>query len=196
MLDIVNNWNTDSTEIPPFHYDSICHFDYQNATQLGYAMTYRSKEVPFIMFNIPEVDETVKRWNNIDYLSKLLGKKSYRTETSKDNHFMYWRGGSRSMFGSGNWKPPTDVTYRNFEDWLELAVKGQNKTLDHRVHEYFRVSSDAGNHFLFNELPYFKPKKSIFIVEPSEQRGIHCRFGMRSVIAEAHFDGSRNAVVM
>ena len=34
------------------------------------------------------------------------------------------------------------------------------------------------------------------MVDPREQRGIHCRFGMRSVIAEAHFDGSRNAVMM
>ncbi len=78
-----------------------------------------------------------------------------------------------------------------------MAVKGQNKTLDDRTHQYFRVSSDmGGNSWLFDELPFFKPKESIFIVKPSEQRGIHCRFGMRSIIAEAHFDGSRNAVVM
>jgi ribosomal protein L16 Arg81 hydroxylase len=48
---------------------------------------------------------------------------------------------------------------------------------------------------LYDELPFFKPKKSVFMVNPDEQRGIHCRFGMRSVAAEAHFDGSRNAVV-
>ena len=79
---------------------------------------------------------------------------------------------------------------------FQVAVKGQNKTLDDRTHQYFRVSSDSGNSWLFDELPFFKPKESIFIVKPSEQRGIHCRFGMRSIIAEAHFDGSRNAVVM
>ncbi|CAN0110236.1 unnamed protein product, partial [Discosporangium mesarthrocarpum] len=28
------------------------------------------------------------------------------------------------------------------------------------------------------------------------QRGIHCRFGMPGVIAEAHFDGSRNMVAL
>ena len=48
---------------------------------------------------------------------------------------------------------------------------------------------------LYDELPFFKPKESLFIVNPREQRGIHCRFGMRSIIAEAHFDGSRNSVV-
>lgn len=199
MLDILNNWNADVTDIPELHYDSLCHFDYKNETQIAFAMNYRAKEVPFVMYNIPELDQVVKRWSNLDYLSKLLGGKYYRTETSKDNHFMYWRGGSRSFLRSSSgatWKPPTDVIKENFEEWLEIAVKGQNKTLNDRVHHYFRVSSDAGNHWLFDELPFFKPKKSIFMVEPNEQRGIHCRFGMRSVIAEAHFDGSRNAVVM
>ena len=33
------------------------------------------------------------------------------------------------------------------------------------------------------------------MINLEQQRGIHCRFGMRSVIAEAHFDASRNAVV-
>ena len=38
--------------------------------------------------------------------------------------------------------------------------------------------------------------KSLFIDDPKEQRGIHCRFGMKSVIAEAHFDASRNMIAM
>ena len=114
-------------------------------------------------------------------------------------------------------------------------MRGQNKSLDVRKHEYFRVSSDGENHFLFKELPFFQPKKNLFLVNPKEQKGIHCRystiytlpihpytplytlysplyipysplytpihpytgrFGMRSIIAEAHFDGSRNTVVM
>eukprot|EP01038_Epipyxis_sp_PR26KG_P007811 gene7811-10609_t len=199
MLDMVNNWNTDNTEIPPVHYDALCHFNYRNQTQLEQVYAYRAAEVPFVVYNIPELDEVVRKWNDLDYLSKLLGKKPYRTETSISNHFMYWRnaGGSFLRTSEGKkWKPPTDVKEVRFEDWIELAVKGQNKTLESRTHQYFRVSSDAGNPWLFNELPFFKPKKSMMIVNPRDQRGIHCRFGMRSVIAEAHFDGSRNAVVM
>lgn len=201
MLDIINNWNPDDTNIPAFHYDSICHFDGQNATQLQAAMLYRAAEVPFILYNIPEVDAVVKKWNNLDYLSKLLGSKSYRTEVSDSNHFMYWHGGA-NKFASGPggkkkaWKQPTKVTSRKFEEWLEHAVKNQNKSVTEREHEYFRVSSDMGNPWLFKELPFFQPKESIYIVNPREQRGIHCRFGMRGVIAEAHWDGSRNAVVM
>jgi 4-hydroxy-tetrahydrodipicolinate synthase len=53
MIDILNNWNSDNTEIPAFHYDTLCHFDYQNQTELDYAFTYREREVPFIVYNIP-----------------------------------------------------------------------------------------------------------------------------------------------
>jgi hypothetical protein len=195
IMNLLTHWNTDSTEIPPFHYDSICHFDYTNRTQRQQAYNYRDKEVPFIVYNIPEVDEVVKKWNDINYMSKLLGNKMYRTEASEDNHFMYWRGGGMNLRKNRGWKAPTSITTMKFQQWLQLAIEGQNKTLAERTHRYFRVSSDMENDWLSNELPFFKPKKNLFLVNPNEQHGIHCRFGMRSVIAEAHFDGSRNAVV-
>jgi hypothetical protein len=50
--------------------------------------------------------------------------------------------------------------------------------------------------YLFDELPFFQPKSSLYIAEPSRQRGIHCRFGMKGVIAENHFDGSRNFIAL
>jgi hypothetical protein len=56
----------------------------------------------------------------------------------------------------------------------------------------FRVSAQQPNHWIFDELTFFQPKKNFFMVDPSSQRGIHCRFGMRSVISEDHWDGSRN----
>jgi hypothetical protein len=30
--------------------------------------------------------------------------------------------------------------------------------------------------------------KSFFVVDPKQQRGIHCRFGMPGIIAEDHYD--------
>jgi ribosomal protein L16 Arg81 hydroxylase len=34
------------------------------------------------------------------------------------------------------------------------------------------------------------------MVDHQKQKGIHCRFGMKGVIAENHFDGSRNSIVV
>jgi len=86
-----------------------------------------------------------------------------------------------------------------FDSFLKAALKGQNKTVDEREHIYFRVTAESArkgseNNWVFDELPFFQPKESLFMVTPRDQRGIHCRFGMRGVIAEAHYDGSRNAV--
>ncbi len=158
-------------------------------------MNYRKAEVPFVVYNIPEVDEVVKKWNNLDYLQRKLGYNKYRTETSVNNHFMYWNSGGAKKKQYKDWKPPTGIAQTTFEKWMEVAVKGQNISQEDRIHQYFRVSSDMGSPWLYDELPFFKPKESLFIVNPREQRGIHCRFGMRSIIAEAHFDGSRNSVV-
>jgi hypothetical protein len=34
------------------------------------------------------------------------------------------------------------------------------------------------------------------MVEPQQQRGVHCRFGMPGIIAESHFDSGRNFIFM
>lgn len=198
IMDMLDNWNTDSTVIPEKHFDSLCHFDYTNETQVQYAYAYRAAERPFVVYNIPEVDEVTQKWVSTDYLKQRLGNEKYRAERSKSNHFMYWRHASNSWLQTSEakgWQEPTQVISTRFEDWLNLATTEHNESLVDREHQYFRVSSDGKNAWLFDELPFFQPKKSLFLVEPRQQRGIHCRFGMRSIIAEAHFDGGRNAVV-
>ena len=67
-ISILKHFNT---VIPEYHYDSICHFDYQ--TELQKAENYRKAEVPFIIYNNPEVDSVVQRWSDIDYISSRLG---------------------------------------------------------------------------------------------------------------------------
>ena len=70
------------------------------------------------------------------------------------------------------------IISETFEKWLEIAIKGQNITLNDRKHEYFRVSADSssGNNWIYTELPFFQPKQSFFMVNPREQQGIHCRY--------------------
>jgi len=147
MLDIVDNWNPDNTDIPAMHYDSLCHFDYK--TEYKKAETYRNAEVPFIVYNHPEVDNVATNWGNIDYLNKRLGDKSYGTTLSKSNHFMYFRRSRSSKTAKDPygkpWQPPTSHMESTFSRWLEGAVLGQNKSVDERQMEYFRVSSDMGN---------------------------------------------------
>lgn len=46
------------------------------------------------------------------------------------------------------------------------------------------------------DLVMFQKRKSFFIVDPAQQQGIHCRFGMPGVIAEAHYDSGRNCLAV
>ena len=87
-MDLLNNWGTDDTNIPKIHYNSLCYFDYQRDYQK--AINYRMAEKPFIVYNIPVVNDLVSRWSDLDYLKSIIGNGWYRSETSKDNHFMYW----------------------------------------------------------------------------------------------------------
>jgi hypothetical protein len=193
MKRLLDNWNPDLTDIPPTHFDSICRFDYQ--TEFNKALNYRNAEKPFVVYNVPEVDEVVKKWSDLDYLNKLVGPHTkYHAETSSNNHFMYWRKKSKKRMEQLKFKPPTGKIPISFPDWLEVAVTNHNKTLVDREHLYFRITGQNKDHFMFKELPFFYPKESLFMVKPREQRGIHCRFGMKSVVAECHYDGSRNYV--
>lgn len=74
MTAILKNWNPDNTVIPPLHFDSLCHFNYSNPVELQQAFNYREAELPFVVYNVPEVDEVVRKWSNLDYIQEKLGK--------------------------------------------------------------------------------------------------------------------------
>jgi hypothetical protein len=72
---------------------------------------------------------------------------------------------------------------------------------------YFRVNANlhevddpsSPSNFLYDELPFLDPRRpesEFYIVDPKQQRGINCRFGMRGVTAANHFDMSRNTIAV
>jgi hypothetical protein len=105
-----------------------------------------------------------------------------------------------------NWTQPTEMLRMKYKDWLKHANVSDDKLGPDMPHWYYRLigcgEMGHGNcdkdssEFLFDELPFFQPKSSLYIAEPTRQRGIHCRFGMKGVIAENHFDGSRNFIAL
>lgn len=60
-----------------------------------------------------------------------------------------------------------------------------------------RGSTVRRSHFVTKDLPCFTPQKeNFFVTDVRKNKGVQCRFGMRGVIAEAHYDGGRNMVAM
>lgn len=66
---ILNTWPQDDYDHPPTPFvERIQHFDYNNAEQLEAALRYRDLELPFKVYNVPEVIAAGKKWTG-DYLS-------------------------------------------------------------------------------------------------------------------------------
>ena len=212
VIDIVQNWPPDDTNPRPKIYQGICVFDYE--TEMEKAKIYREAEVPFVVRDDPQVLRTAERWNHPGYMLDLMSDTPHRTEYSPDNHFMYWMAENpskkkqREKRGQARhpkfptppegWKPPTKMMRMPYEEWLGHANTTDDKLGPDNPHWYYRLigcgaqgrCDKDSSEYLFDELPFFQPRDGqLFIVEPHRQKGIHCRFGMKGVIAENHFDG-------
>merc|ERR1712032_450825 len=159
--------------------------------------------------------------NQPDYLKELLGDQiKYRSEYSVNNHFMYWnylkkkqnnvrrgRKNGRYHHVPEGWEEPTRHIHMKYKEWLSHAnTTDSSKLTPDEEHWYFRLigcgkmgkCDRESAEFLFDELSFFQPRheNNLYMVDPTQQKGIHCRFGMKGVIAENHFDGSRNMIAL
>jgi len=220
-VDILENWPTHdpAPETQPKLHQGLCVFDHD--TELEKAKNYREAEVPFVVRDDPSFLRTAERWNQPGYMERMLGPIPHRTEYSPNNHFMYWmnpKQNKKKRGGGGGgqrkaprikqpegWTPPTKLIRMKYTEWLEHADAPDDKLGPDNPHWYYRLigCGEMGNcdrdssEYLFDEIPNFQPKdENFYIVEPDRQKGIHCRFGMKGVIAENHFDGSRNTIAL
>ena len=208
-LDILSHWNPDDPEPRTQIYQGICVFQY--STEYDKAMRYREAEVPFVIRDDPKVLQTVERWSQPEYLQQVLGEDPHRAEFSENNHFMYWavrKRKSGEVMKPEGWEKPTQIIRMTYKDWLSKANVTDDSLLGpDNPHWYFRLigcglmgeNCDRGNsEWLYNDLSFFKPSydETLYLTDPQQQKGIHCRFGMKGVIAENHFDGTRNMIAL
>lgn len=191
MLQILDNWGPDDTKPPAsgLIFQGLCVFDY--VRDYAKALTYRDLELPFVVINDPEVAVTVERWNRPGYMEKLMGSVMHRVEYSENNHFMYYVPQPKTRRNTvrrnnnqvpADWKPPTQMGRMTYDNWLRNANVTDDKLGPNNPHWYYRLigcgsmgndgSCDQGSsEFLFDEMTFFQPKPSLYIVEPEEQKG-------------------------
>mmetsp|Transcript_30335 Transcript_30335/g.34837 ORF Transcript_30335/g.34837 Transcript_30335/m.34837 type:complete len:718 (-) Transcript_30335:95-2248(-) len=283
----------------------ICIFDYSK--DYIKILRYRSKEVPFVVRNDPNVAETVERWNDEKYRRKLFGGLDHtgsgsdsnstdsnrkliyhRAEQSVTNQILFRKIRKRrssqrphvnsyditqkkenndDVLGTQSppLPPPTKLIPMTYEKWYNLATKKEKKaSISTNGIQYYDTNQVKNKNkssyyyylrlvgcgekkgceknsteYLFDELPFFQPRRnrsevndqrrrnkgrhrrqrhrhrrqhqqpeeldddqlqeevqSLYLVEPEQQRGIHCRFGMPGMIAANHFDASRNTIAI
>ena len=217
--DILTHWNPDDVDIPPdaeFRHNSLRVFDYAVPTERALAEAYREAEVPFVVRNIPSLNAASTKWTTA-YLTEQFSGKLMNAERSFKNHFMYYKGNRL-----GDHTAPTNATKITYADWRSAitahladpehvpyyyvtAVSGDKYPVRHCCVRDTMLSRTDCSHaspfvpcaqFIAEDLPLFKVEKSFFVVDPMRFQGIHCRFGMPGVIAEAHYDGGRNFIAV
>jgi hypothetical protein len=195
VIDVLQHWNPDETTVPSKIHQGLCTVDWRDTNQQEIAKIYQEAELPFLIHHHPEIWQTAERWSHFDYMSGVLEKEKYRNEYSTDNHMMYWS--LRGKQAPQGWEVPTENRELSFEDWhakaMDLESKEDTASADHW---YFRLDAKQVSHWMYNELPFFRPTKSFFMVDPSDARGINCRFGSKGIIAEMHYDYSRNFILL
>jgi oxalate decarboxylase/phosphoglucose isomerase-like protein (cupin superfamily) len=202
LFGILQNWNPDNANLPSIFTETLQHFDYSNITERDMAARYRDAELPFKVYNVPEFGKVSAKWSD-KYLSEVLRKtRNTHVEKSDSNHFMYWtlRGSRKDQ---QDYKPPTEIVNDiGYDTWLMLAKDAdKNGNLPtNKEHYYFMTNAPIGDRsktFVARDLSVFSSgSKNFFITKPAANKGIQCRFGMRGIIAEAHYDSGRNMIAM
>ena len=119
VVDVIENWPADDPAPREHIYQGMCVFDYQ--TDLEKAENYRKAEVPFVIRNDPAVLRPMERWDDPEYLPKLLPKNvKHRAEYSENNHFMYWNKPRKGNLPP-DWHQPTEMIKMTYPEWLSKA---------------------------------------------------------------------------
>mmetsp|Transcript_25648 Transcript_25648/g.36176 ORF Transcript_25648/g.36176 Transcript_25648/m.36176 type:complete len:602 (-) Transcript_25648:43-1848(-) len=143
-----------------------------------------------------------KKKGNKHGRQELEGPPRNNDKNKRDGGGLHWK--PNSITRPNNWTAPTQMMRMSFQEWLDHANVTDDKLGPDQPHWYFRLigcgaqgqCDKDSSEYLFDELTFFQPRESLYMVEPNRQKGIHCRFGMKGVIAENHFDGSRNFIVV
>jgi hypothetical protein len=213
--DMLTKWPQNSLDHPPTPIvERLAHFNYSNPVERAAALKYRNAELPFKLYDVPEVTAAGIQWTD-DYVSEEFaaksslfsakGAQSRGTCQESPNHFF-------AFFIPPTWKvstmgpPPVRNNDWTFKEWASHARYADSISLaEDKPHFYWQSGVDKQERhldksswtFVSRDLPSFSsPTETFFVFNPEEQKGIQCRFGERGVTAATHYDAGRNMVAM
>jgi hypothetical protein len=191
---VIERWNPDDSELPASFTERLQHFDYSNPKERAMAEEYRNAELPFKVYNVPEVDAVTAKWTD-DYLEGNMDSFRFHVERSESNHFMFFRP-------NGKVEAPSKTVRMGYRKFSSLARDADVSKLPAEApHHYISTGTGAGNKhqncFFTRDMPFFSTRTpNFFITSPEQNKGIQCRFGMRGTNAASHYDTGRNMVAV
>ncbi|KAH7462457.1 hypothetical protein KRP22_004878 [Phytophthora ramorum] len=205
---LFDNWKPEETDqVPSGIFDSICHFNVSDSSEFRLAQMFREMEVPFVTYGVPELTEAKKRWTD-EYLTRQLDPKAlYKVHVANDSHFMYYLK-SKQLAGEEDPYESRWMTYPQFVKAVHDAKPLEEAGEPHEYYYFMLKKYDFSKRaaFIYDELQFLSPLETehdirfgdLFVRDAAaaKERGMRCRFGMRGIIAEGHFDGGLNHISM
>lgn len=108
---------------------------------------YRYAEVPFIVYNVPAIDEAIEEVFNMQTLLQHFGDTTIQVDESRHkNHFTYYKQSHvRKYLKKEPWTVPQEPVEMKFDDFLYLSEQAEklgpiirNETL-----HYFTISAST-----------------------------------------------------
>lgn len=206
LLTILKRWSLKDLTPPDdaADFDILPLLDYLKEEDRAVALKYREAELPFKLYNIPEIVHASSKWTD-EYLSINLAKlNNTHVDRSDNSRFLYFerkRVAKYVLLHRDYEIPPGNTVNITFSDWLKAAKAAEvNKIGDNVEHLYYFAATGSKNFnssFISRDLPIFSTSvENLFVGSVKDRVGIGCRFGMRGNSAEAHTDGGRNMVAV
>jgi hypothetical protein len=216
LSDIMTRWPQDEEYEDDHFEETLIHFDFTNETQMVAALKFRDNQLPFKVYNVPEIQAATSKWTD-EYVAEHFGKGTSllnawtstvladgTAQESPNNYFAFFTPNHWDVAAMG--LPPTRNNNWSFGTWAEHAQYADAAPLAaDQPHFYWQagVSREERHQdpakwtFISKDLPSFSSTEANFFqFHPAQQKGIQCRFGERGVVAATHYDSGRNMVAM
>ena len=185
--DLVASWPINDTRIPAnAPIGGLCRFDWADPQERLKALAYRRAEVPFQVFNVPSLTDTVQRWSSDDYVGNMWHGAA-TAEVSTFPHGDFAHGPNHFMFHAGSSAAaPTTSRSTTLRQWLARDAAATPEYLSFEV-PYGHGGVDRrgggarGESVLHKELPLFdaavQTDEARFFAPSEELCGINQCFG-------------------
>jgi hypothetical protein len=188
--------------------ETLLHFNYSDPVEREAARKYRDAELPFKIYNVPELTAAGELWTD-EYLTKEFdesGSVAGSVQETLGNYNLFFNRWDMFTFGL----PPARYNDWTYAKWSEHAKYADASRLSFdQPHFYFQAAYFLGElytsrtkwPFFRRDLPSFSYaetgyKETFFAFHPDPQKGLQCRFGERGLLTASHYDGMRNMVAM
>jgi hypothetical protein len=219
VKEIMDIWPQDEDYTGIFT-EELLHFNFTDPVELEAARKFRDAELPFKLYNIPEVLAASEKWTD-EYLAHQFRDKhaikyllaQFKTGMPRASGYVQESANNFfAFFFKNRWDvevyglPPSRQNDWNFGKWAEHARFADTAPLAaDQPHFYFQSGVPPEERdkpydqwcFISRDLPSWSSQTETFFgFHPEEQKGIQCRFGERGVVAATHYDTGRNMIAM